>query len=201
MPTASSPPLRIGVLISGGGTTLINFLKQRDEGRLPVEIALVIADRDCTGIPKAEAAGLPCDVIHRRRCPSTAAFSEAVFQRLREFKVELVTLAGFLNRLDVPADFAGRVMNIHPSLIPAFCGKGMYGHHVHEAVIARGCKISGCTVHLADSEYDHGPILIQRAVSVLEGDTPETLAARVFEAECEAYPEAIRAYAAGMERD
>jgi folate-dependent phosphoribosylglycinamide formyltransferase PurN len=87
-------------------------------------------------------------------------------------------------------------MNIHPALIPAFCGKGMYGHKVHEAVLSRGCKVSGCTVHYADSQYDHGPIIMQRCVPVLDGDTPDSLAARVFEAECEAYPEAIRQFAA-----
>jgi folate-dependent phosphoribosylglycinamide formyltransferase PurN len=88
-------------------------------------------------------------------------------------------------------------MNIHPSLIPAFCGRGFYGHHVHEAVLAYGVKITGCTVHFADNQYDHGPIILQRAVPVWDDDTPESLAARVFEQECEAYPEAIRLYAAG----
>ena len=94
-------------------------------------------------------------------------------------------------------EFAGRVMNIHPALIPAFCGKGYYGHHVHEAVLAAGVKLTGCTVHFADNEYDHGPIIVQKAVPVLDDDTPETLAARVFEMECEAYPEAIELFAAG----
>ena len=100
----------------------------------------------------------------------------------------------------VPDDFLGRVMNIHPALIPAFCGKGYYGHHVHEAVLAYGVKVSGCTVHFADNEYDHGPIILQRAVPVLDDDTPDTLAARVFEQECEAYPEAIRLFAEGRLR-
>ena len=97
----------------------------------------------------------------------------------------------------IPPEFAGRVMNIHPALIPAFCGKGYYGHHVHEAVLAAGVKLTGCTVHFADNEYDHGPIIVQKAVPVLDDDTPETLAARVFEMECEAYPEAIELFAAG----
>src|SRR5690606_21183809 len=133
----------------------------------------------------------------RRTFPDTAVFTRAVFDRLRAAKVDLVTLAGFLARVDIPPDFVLRVMNIHPSLIPAFCGKGMYGHHVHEAVLARGCKVSGCTVHFADSEYDHGPIITQKCVPVESTDTPSTLAARVFEAECEAYPEAIRLFAEG----
>jgi folate-dependent phosphoribosylglycinamide formyltransferase PurN len=109
----------------------------------------------------------------------------------------LVCLAGFLQLLPVPEDFAGRVMNIHPALIPAFCGQGFYGHHVHEAALAYGVKVSGCTVHFADNVFDHGPIILQRAVPVLDGDTAETLAARVFDQECEAYPEAIRLFAEG----
>ena len=190
--------LRVGVLISGSGTTLVNFLKERDAGRLAIDVALVIADRECGGISKCVQAGLACEVLPRRTFESTAAFSGAIFDRMRAARVELVTLAGFLARIDVPDDFHFRVMNIHPALIPSFCGKGMYGHHVHEAVIARGCKVSGCTVHFADSEYDHGPIISQKCVPVLEGDTPTSLAARVFEAECIAYPEAIRLFADGL---
>jgi len=108
-----------------------------------------------------------------------------------------VCLAGFLQLLTIPEDFAGRVMNIHPALIPAFCGKGFYGHRVHEAVLEAGVKVSGCTVHFADNLYDHGPVIVQRTVPVRDGDTAEVLAARVFEQECEAYPEAIRLFAEG----
>lgn len=191
-----STPLHLGVLISGSGTTLVNLLSQRDAGQLAVEIPLVIADRECSGIAKATRAGLTCEVLPRRAFPNVSAFSQAIFDRMRAAKVELVTLAGFLARIEIPTDFHHRVMNIHPALIPAFCGKGMYGHHVHEAVLARGCKVSGCTVHYADNEYDHGPIISQKCVPVLDDDTPDTLAARVFQAECEAYPEAIRHFAA-----
>ena len=109
-------------------------------------------------------------------------------------------LGGFLQLVQVPDDFLGRVMNIHPSLIPAFCGKGFYGEYVHEAVLAMGVKVTGCTVHFADNEYDHGPIILQRAVPVLDTDTAEILAARVFQQECEAYPEAIRLFAEGKLR-
>ena len=109
-------------------------------------------------------------------------------------------LAGFLARIDIPDDFVNRVMNIHPALIPAFCGQGMHGRHVHSAVLQRGCTVSGCTVHFCDNEYDHGPIILQQCVPVADDDTPQTLAARVFEAECAAYPEAIRRYAAGRLR-
>jgi folate-dependent phosphoribosylglycinamide formyltransferase PurN len=106
-------------------------------------------------------------------------------------------MAGFLQLITIPEDFQHRVMNIHPALIPAFSGKGFYGHHVHEAALAMGVKVSGCTVHFADNQYDHGPIILQRVVPVLDDDTPDTLAARVFEQESEAYPEAIRLFADG----
>jgi phosphoribosylglycinamide formyltransferase-1 len=126
---------------------------------------------------------------------TTEEFSERIFSLLREAKVDLAILAGFLCLLRVPPDFTNRVMNIHPALIPSFCGKGLYGMKVHEAVLARGSKVSGCTVHFADNLYDHGPIIVQKSVPVLENDTPQTLAARVFQAECQAYPEAIRLFA------
>jgi formyltetrahydrofolate-dependent phosphoribosylglycinamide formyltransferase len=191
-------PIRLGVLISGGGTTLVNFLKKIREGELNAEIAIVIASREgIAGIERAREAGLPCEVIPRKSFDSVERFSEAIFNHCRAANVDLVTLAGFLSLIRIPPDFERRVINIHPALIPAFCGQGFHGHHVHEAVLARGVKISGCTVHFADNEYDHGPIILQRAVPVLEGDTPDTLAARVFEAECAAYPEAIRLYAEG----
>lgn len=191
-------PVRLGVLISGGGTTLTNFLAEISAGRLSAEVSMVIASRaDCGGVAKARAAGLDCAVVERRQFASVAEFSKAVFDNCRSARVDLVTLAGFLSLIEVPDDFRWRVMNIHPALIPAFCGQGFYGHHVHEAVLARGAKVSGCTVHFADNHYDHGPIILQRCVSVLDDDTPDSLAARVFAAECAAYPEAVRLYAAG----
>lgn len=196
--TDSSAPIRLGVLVSGGGTTMLNFMEKMGAGELDAEIALVVASRaDCKGVERAQAAGLRCEVVARKEFASVEAFSERIFELCREAKVDLVTLAGFLSLVQVPEDYQHRVMNIHPSLIPAFCGKGFYGHHVHEAVIERGAKISGCTVHFADNEYDHGPIIVQQAVPVLDDDTPDALAARVFEAECEAFPEAIRRFATG----
>ena len=191
-------PIRLGVLISGGGTTLANFVRFISEGRLNAEIPIVIASRNgCGGIERAKNAGLQVEVVPRKQFTSVEDFSAATFDLLRSARVDLVTLGGFLSMLHIPDDFGMRVMNIHPALIPAFCGAGLYGHKVHEAVLERGVKISGCTVHFADNEYDHGPIIVQRPVPVLDGDTPDTLAARVFEAECEAYPEAIRLFAAG----
>ena len=191
-------PIRLGVLISGGGTTLVNFLKKIKAGELNAEIAVVIASReDIAGIERAREAGLACEVIARKQFDSVESFSTAIFDRCRAAQVDLVTLAGFLSLIRIPPDIERRVLNINPALIPAFCGQGFLGHHVHEAVLARGVKLSGCTVHFADNEYDHGPIIVQRAIPVLEGDTPDTLAARVFEAECDAYPEAIRLFAEG----
>ena len=191
-------PLKLAVLISGGGTTLINFLEKQAAGELDIEVPLVIASRpDCGGIAKAEAAGLNCKVIARRDYENIEDFSAAIFDRCRAAEVDLVTLAGFLSLIHIPDDFQYRVMNIHPALIPAFCGHGFYGHKVHEAVVARGVKVSGCTVHFADNEYDHGPIIGQKTVPVKGTDTPDDVAANVFQAECELYPEVLRLYAAG----
>jgi phosphoribosylglycinamide formyltransferase-1 len=158
----------------------------------------VIASRsDCRGIERAREAGLRCEVVERRPFASVAEFSNAVFALCREARVDLVALAGFLSLIEIPPDFEYRVMNVHPALIPAFCGAGFYGHKVHEAVLARGAKVSGCTVHFADNHYDHGPIIAQTAVDVLDDDTPDSLAARVFAAECQTYPAAINLFAQG----
>ncbi len=195
------PPIRLGVLLSGGGTTLQNFLDRIRDGRLRAEVVIVGSSKaDAQGLERARRAGVPTVVVERKACASRAEFSAKLFDACRQARAELVCLAGFLQLIEVPADFLGRVMNVHPALIPAFCGKGYYGHHVHEAVLAYGAKISGCTVHFADNEYDHGPIILQRAVEVRDEDTPETLAARVFAQECEAYPEAVRLFAAGRLR-
>jgi phosphoribosylglycinamide formyltransferase 1 len=189
---------RIAVLISGGGTTLRNFIEKIEAGRLPVEIGLVISSNPTArGLQFAADAGIPSAVVERKAFASQDDFSREIFDRCRRARVELVAMAGFLKRVTIPEDFAGRVVNIHPALMPAFCGEGFYGHRVHEAVLEYGAKLSGCTVHYADNQYDHGPVILQRAVPVLDDDTPETLAARVFEAECEAYPEALRLLAAG----
>jgi formyltetrahydrofolate-dependent phosphoribosylglycinamide formyltransferase len=190
--------LRLAVLLSGGGTTLQNLLDRIADGRLRVRIVLVVSSRpDAFGLARAEQAGVPTEVVERQQFETRGEFSREIFDLCRQARVELVCLAGFLQLLHIPEDFQGRVLNIHPALIPAFCGKGYYGHHVHEAALAYGVKVSGCTVHFTDNQYDHGPIVLQRTVSVLDDDTPETLAARVFEQECEAYPEAIRLFAEG----
>jgi len=191
-------PLRIAVLISGGGTTLRNLIEKIGAGELDVEILLVISSNpDARGLQYASRAGIPSAVVERREFDSRDRFSRAIFDRCRRVGADLVVMGGFLKQVTVPEDFTNRVLNIHPALIPAFCGKGFYGHYVHEAALEYGVKLTGCTVHFADNEYDHGPVILQKAVPVLDDDTPDTLAARVFQAECEAYPEALRLIASG----
>ncbi len=193
-------PIRLAVCVSGGGTSLRNLIDRIADGRLRASIVQVVASRPGIGaIARAEAAGIPVAVATRKG-RSLADFSAEVFAPFRREGAELVVLGGFLSLLEIPDDFADRVLNIHPSLIPAFCGHGFHGEAVHRAAIEAGVKISGCTVHFADQTYDTGPILLQRAVPVLEDDTPTTLAARVFAAECDALPEAIALVAAGRVR-
>ncbi len=190
--------LRVAVLISGGGTTLRNLLDKVAAGQLPVEIGLVVSSNpQAGGLAFAAAADLPAVVLERRAFVDEAAYSLAVFNACRAARVDLVVMGGFLKHVLIPGDFENRVINIHPALIPNFCGHGFYGRRVHEAVLAAGASESGCTVHFVDNFYDHGPIILQHRVPVVPGDTPETLAARVFAAECEAYPEALRLIAAG----
>ncbi len=165
------------------------------------EVPLVVASRpDCKGVQRAVDAGLDCITICRRDFAGIKEFSDAVFGALRTKQVDLVTLAGYLSLLHIPDDFRHRVLNIHPALIPAFSGKGMYGQHVHAAVVARGAKVSGCTVHFADNEYDHGPIVLQSSVDIPEDATAEDVADLVFEREKIAYPEAIRRVTSGQLR-
>ncbi len=188
--------IRLVVFLSGNGTTLQNLLDRIADGRLQAQIVLVASNNaDAFGLVRAENAGIPTAVVERKAFAARDEFSRNLFDLCREHRAELVCLAGFLQLIQIPDDFQGRVMNIHPALIPAFCGKGYYGHHVHEAVLAAGVKITGCTVHFCDNQYDHGPIILQRTVPVLDDDTVDRLAARVFEQECQAYPEAIQLFA------
>jgi len=194
-------PLRVGVLISGGGTTLKNLIDKSTAEQLDIEFCLVVSSHpDARGLEYSRNAGIDTKVLPREPFASTQAYSDAMFDLCRAADIELAVMAGFLKHVFIPEDFQLRVMNIHPSLIPAFCGHGFYGQRVHEAVLAQGVKISGCTVHFVDNEYDHGPIILQRSVAVADDDTPESLAARIFGQECEAFPEAIRLYAANRLR-
>lgn len=197
----TASPIRLAVLVSAGGTSLQNLIDRIHAGRLRAEIAVVVSSNaDVYALERARRANIPTAVVSRKDAGSRSEFSRRIFAQCREARADLVCMAGFLQLIEVPDDFLGRVMNIHPALIPAFCGKGYYGHHVHEAALAYGVKVSGCTVHFADNEYDHGPIIVQRTVPVLDDDTPERLAARVFGQECDAYPEAIRLFAEGKLR-
>jgi len=186
-------PIRLGVLISGGGTTLINILDYIQKGRLNAEIALVISSRSTVaGVYKAKAARLNVKIIRKKDYPDIDNFSKRIEEELTAANVDLVIQAGWLCLWKIPALYENRVMNIHPALLPGFGGPGMWGHHVHEAVLKAGCKVSGCTVHFCTNEYDKGPIIVQRPCPVKEDDTADTLAARVFDQECIAYPQAIR---------
>ena len=171
-------------------------------GELNAVIRLVVSSRPGTGAEqRASDLGLPMEVVDRRQFDGPSGFSDVVFRKLREAEIDLACLGGFLSRLDIPGDFKGRVVNIHPALLPSFGGRGMFGLRVHEAVIAAGCKVSGCTVHFCDQEYDTGPIIVQRTCPVLPDDTPQALADRVFAQECLAYPEAIRLIEKGVRRE
>ncbi len=194
---ANTKPLGLAVLISGGGTTLQNLIDEIDRGQLNAQIKLVVSSNPTAfGLERANKAAIPTAVVTKKDFDTPARMSQHVFDLVRDAGADLVCLAGYLSLLEIPDDFATRVINIHPALLPAFGGTGMYGRRVHEAVLAAGCKVSGPTVHFCDQTYDTGPIIVQRTCPVLEGDTPDTLAQRVFEQECIAYPEAIRLIAA-----
>lgn len=179
-------PARLVVMISGGGRSLLNLLDSIRAGELDAVIAAVIASRPCPGAERAAARGLPV-VIEGGVIP--AAKLEVI---LREHRADLVVLAGYLKLVDIPPGYAGRFINIHPALLPAFGGHGMYGRRVHEAVLASGATESGCTVHFCDGAFDRGPIILQERCQVMPGDTAETLAARVFGLECRALPRAVQ---------
>jgi len=190
--------LRLGVLISGGGRTLINIHDQIKAGRLNAEVAVIISSRSTVaGVEKAKAAGLDVKIVRKKDLPDIDSFSEKIEQQLVAAGVDLVIQAGWLCFWKIPQRYTNRVMNIHPALLPSFGGQGMWGRHVHEAVLKAGCKVSGCTVHLCTNEYDKGPIIVQRCCRVKPDDDPDTLAARVFQQECIAYPEAISLFAQG----
>ncbi|MEK6700648.1 MAG: phosphoribosylglycinamide formyltransferase [Planctomycetota bacterium] len=178
-------PARLAVFLSGGGRSLTNLMRAIARGELAARIVLAVASKECPGAQQARAAGMPTLIMPGE---IAAAELEGV---LRKHDAQWVVLAGYLKKLAIPRGFEGRVVNIHPALLPRFGGTGMYGRRVHEAVLAAGARESGCTVHLCDDLYDHGPIVLQDKVEVVPGDTPDTLGARVFEAECRAYPRAL----------
>ena len=199
--------MKVAVLASGGGSNLQALLDARRDGRLGADIVLVVSSREgAPALERARAAGVPTLLAKPSEHASRDAYWERVAAECRAKGADLVCLAGFMLKLTGPMlkAFPGRILNVHPSLLPAFGGQGLYGPRVHEAVLAAGAKVSGCTVHLVDEHYDHGPILLQSAVPVLAGDTPGTLAARVLAQEHRLYPRAVRLFAEGrvrIERD
>jgi formyltetrahydrofolate-dependent phosphoribosylglycinamide formyltransferase len=194
--TSRQRPIRLGVLISGGGRTMLNILDAIKRGRLNAQIGVVISSLSTVaGVGRARNAGLPLKIIRKKDSPDIETFSKRLEEELVAANVDLVVQGGWLCLWRIPPQYENRVMNIHPALLPSFGGKGMWGHHVHEAVLAAGCKVSGCTVHFCTNEYDKGPIIVQRTCPVEDQDTPDTLADRVFEQECIAYPQAIRMFA------
>jgi len=198
---SGSQALRIGVLLSGEGTSLENLLERIEAGEVPAQVVLVVSSREgAGGLARAERRGIPALAVPRRRYRDVDAFNDRIHEALEKHGVEFVACLGFLSPFQLRGRYEGRALNVHPALIPAFAGKGFYGRRVHEAVLASGVKISGATVHFVDEEYDHGPIIAQRAVAVEEDDTPESLARRVQAAERELVPQAIRLYQEGRLR-
>lgn len=177
---------RLAVFVSGTGRTLINLVRRRDRGEFSGEVVLVVASRECPGAQFARSRAIDTRVI-----PPRELTRERVESLLRDARADFAVLAGFLHLLPVPESYRGRVVNIHPALLPDFGGKGMHGLNVHQAVLASGRTQSGCTVHLCDDRYDTGPVIARAHCPVLPGDTPETLAARVFALELELLPAAL----------
>lgn len=197
--TPDRRPWRLGVLLSGSGRTLENLLAVIAAGKLDAEVVCVVSSRPgVRGVEIAREAGIPVSVVTWKGVPDPAECSRTVFSTMEQHGADLLILAGFLQQLAIDPGWEGRMLNIHPCLLPQAeayaAGRGKYGNRVHAAVLAHGDTVTGATVHVVTQEYDTGPPILQREVAVLPGDTPETLAARVFAVECELYPEAIRCY-------
>ena len=192
--------VRIAVLCSGGGTNLQALIDAQEAGHIDGEIVLVLSNASkAYALERARRHSIETRFVSKKQAGSDAAFNDAILAELRRVGAELVVLAGYLPIVgaQVVRAYEHRIINIHPALIPAFCGPGMYGHHVHEAVLAYGAKISGATTHFVDEQVDHGGVIMQASVPVLEGDTPDTLAARVLTVEHRILPESVRLFCAG----
>ena len=191
---------RIAVLCSGGGSNLQAIIDSVEAGKIDGEIVLVLSNASkAYALERAKKHGIPCEFVSKKQAGSAEAFNDILLEKLQGAKADLVVLAGYLPIVgaQIVRAFPHRIINIHPALIPSFCGVGMYGHYVHEAVLAYGAKISGATTHFVDEEVDHGGVIMQKSVPVLEGDTAETLAARVLTVEHEILPETVRLFCAG----
>lgn len=199
--TFQASSIRVAVLLSGSGTSFENLCLEIEAGRVPAHIAGVVASKaGAGGLARAERRGIPALAIPRKDYPDVDRFNDAIHEALRPLAPDLVALLGFLSPFQLRGRYEGRALNVHPALVPAFSGRGFYGARVHAAVLEAGAKVSGATVHFVDEEYDRGPIILQRAVPVLEGDTAESLSARVQAAERRLVPEAIRLFAEGRLR-
>ncbi|MBS3985281.1 MAG: phosphoribosylglycinamide formyltransferase [Selenomonadales bacterium] len=197
------PPLRLAVLVSGGGTTLQGLIDAIAAGSLGAEIALVVSSRrDAFALERARRSDIPTCVLSRRAFTTPEQHDAALAGLLQQHQVDLVVLAGYLLPIGQAtlSAFPGRIINIHPSLLPAFGGRGYYGSRVHTEVLEHGCKITGATVHFVEAELDTGPIILQGAVEIEDDDTSESLAAKVGELERELYPRAIQLFADGKLR-
>jgi phosphoribosylglycinamide formyltransferase-1 len=192
--------MNIAVFASGRGSNLMAILKAIEEGKLKARVVVVVSNNSSAGaLEIARSKGIDALHISRRQFSSDREYADKILSELRKRNVELIVLAGYMKKIpaEVVSEYRNRILNIHPALLPSFGGQGMYGINVHKAVIESGVKITGVTVHIVDEEYDHGPIVLQRAVEVKDDDTPETLAERVLKVEHEVYPEAIRLFVEG----
>jgi phosphoribosylglycinamide formyltransferase 1 len=189
---------RLAVLLSGSGTTLQNIIDQGEAGTLDAEVVCVVSSRSKVfGLERAARHGIPTSTVSSRAHPDPAERNDAIWNYIREHNVDLVVLAGYMSLITVPEDFVNRIINVHPALIPAFSGEGMYGHHVHEAVVNYGAKLSGATVHFVDDAYDQGPIIMQESIPVQDEETADSLAERIQALERKIYPKAIQMIAEG----
>ncbi len=186
---------RIAFFISGTGGNALNLLRACRDGCVPADPALAISSSSkALGVERLRSERLPVDIILRSAFDDDEAFSTACFASVETAKIDVICLCGWLKRLVIPSSWEGRILNIHPSLLPQFGGSGMYGMHVHRAVLDAGESISGCTVHLVDNQFDHGRILAQAQVPVMPDDSPEGLQKRIYEQEMRLYPQALADY-------
>ncbi|MEM1054969.1 MAG: phosphoribosylglycinamide formyltransferase [Bacteroidota bacterium] len=195
--------MRLAVFASGGGSNLGAILDAIDAGRLQGVVAVVVTDRGGIGaLERAEARGIPTEIIAPARLPDQGAFTTQLLDTLARHEIHVVALAGYLKKIPAPVvqAYPNRILNIHPSLLPAFGGAGLFGERVHRAVLEYGAQFSGATVHLVDEDFDTGPVVLQETVPVHEDDTPATLAARVLAVEHELYPLALSLLADGRLR-
>jgi phosphoribosylglycinamide formyltransferase 1 len=190
--------MNIGVFASGQGSNFQAILSAIHQGALPARVTLVLSNKgDAGALEIARTHALPAVHLSQKQFLDESSFAAAMLGVLKSHDVQIIALAGYLKRIptSVVREYRNRILNIHPALLPSFGGAGMYGHFVHEAVIASGAKLSGATVHLVDEEYDRGPIVLQKAVAIEEFDTPESLAAKVLKIEHEIFPLALKAFA------